>query len=114
ARRTPVPDLYQLSGLFSSVEPRPPPPPRKRGPPNATVAASQQKSSAQKQVQGKPDSFWDRVRRVLGFEPPPVQRPNPFVHLKAGRKSIIVAAVDGSMIHLVRFGEGDFAAWPMI
>ncbi|KAG8705536.1 tRNA-splicing endonuclease subunit sen54 [Ceratobasidium sp. 394] len=117
ARKTPVPDLYQLSRLFSSVEPRPPPPPRKRGPPNAKAATSPQSPLARKQVQAKPVSFGDRVRRALGFQvhpSPPVQRPNPFVHLKAGRKSVIVAAVDGSMIHLVRFGEGEFAAWPMM
>ncbi|KAG8681370.1 tRNA-splicing endonuclease subunit sen54, partial [Ceratobasidium sp. 395] len=117
ARKTPIPDIYQLSTLFSSVEPRPPPPPRKRGPPNAKVVASQQKPLIQKQAQPKTTGFWDRVRRTLGFrldQSLPVQRPNPFVHLKAGRKSVVIAAVDGSMVHLVRFGEGDFAAWPMV
>ncbi|KAG8765654.1 tRNA-splicing endonuclease subunit sen54 [Ceratobasidium sp. 428] len=117
ARKTPIPNIYQLSTLFSSVEPRPPPPPRKRGPPNAKVVASQQKPLIQKQAQPKTTGFWDRVRRTLGFrldQSLPVQRPNPFVHLKAGRKSVVIAAVDGSMVHLVRFGEGDFAAWPMV
>ncbi|KAG9125703.1 tRNA-splicing endonuclease subunit sen54 [Ceratobasidium sp. 392] len=117
ARKTPIPDIHQLSELFASVEPRPPPPPRKRGPPNAKAGVSQQKSSIQKQIQDKPASIWDRMRRAFGFQPPqapPTQTPNPFVHLKAGRKSVIVAAVDGSMTHLVRFGEGDFASWPMV
>ncbi|KAJ1305391.1 hypothetical protein OPQ81_000406 [Rhizoctonia solani] len=39
ARKTPVPDIYQLTDMFASAERRPPPPPRKRGPPNAKAAS---------------------------------------------------------------------------
>ncbi|QRW07486.1 tRNA-splicing endonuclease subunit sen54 [Ceratobasidium sp. AG-Ba] len=117
ARKTPVPDLYQLSELFLSVEQRPPPPPRKRGPPNAKAAATQQKPQVQSQALVHPTNLIDRIRLALGFkigQNLPIQKPNPFVHLKAGRKHIIIAAVDGSITHLMRFGEGSFEAWPMM
>lgn len=122
ARKTPVPDIYQLTELFVAVEPRPPPPPRKRGPPNAKAPTSQSspsKSAPPKKSDAKePTGFWDRAWQLLSFKSPqltqPTPRPNPFVHLKSGRKSVIVAAVDGTMINFVRFGEGDFTSWPMV
>ncbi|CAE6404899.1 unnamed protein product [Rhizoctonia solani] len=119
ARKTPVPDIYQLTEMFASVEPRPPPPPRKRGPPNAkaTSQSAQPKSFPPKQTNGaKPPGLWNRICLTIGLTPPApaTHKPNPFVHIKAGRKSVIVAAVDGSMINLVRFAEGDFASWPMV
>ncbi|CCO33893.1 putative tRNA-splicing endonuclease subunit sen54 AltName: Full=tRNA-intron endonuclease sen54 [Rhizoctonia solani AG-1 IB] len=118
ARKTPVPDIYQLTKMFASAEPRPPPPPRKRGPPNSKAASqpSQKKPPQPKKAnEAAPPSLWDRIRQTIGIaSPSPTQKPNPFVHLKAGRKSVIVAAVDGGMVSLVRFGEGDFASWPMV
>ncbi|CAE6469595.1 unnamed protein product [Rhizoctonia solani] len=118
ARETPVPDIYQLTEMFASAEPRPPPPPRKRGPPNAKAASqsTQNKPSQPKKAnEAVPPSLWNRVCQIVGLSSlTPTQRPNPFVHLKAGRKSVIVAAVDGGMISLVRFGEGDFTSWPMV
>ncbi|KAF8754721.1 tRNA-splicing endonuclease subunit sen54 N-term [Rhizoctonia solani] len=119
ARKTPVPDIYQLTEMFASAEPRPPPPPRKRGPPNVKAApqSSQQKTPPRpkKANEAVLSNLWDRICQTIGLTSSgPIQRPNPFVHLKAGRKSVIVAAVDGSMISLVRFGEGDFSSWPMV
>ncbi|ELU42408.1 tRNA-splicing endonuclease subunit sen54 n-term domain-containing protein [Rhizoctonia solani AG-1 IA] len=119
ARKTPVPDIYQLTEMFAFAEPRPPPPPRKRGPPNVKAApqSSQQKTPPRpkKANEAVLSNLWDRICQTIGLtSSSPIQRPNPFVHLKTGRKSIIVAAVDGSMISLVRFGEGDFSSWPMV
>ncbi|GAB1522799.1 tRNA-splicing endonuclease subunit sen54 [Rhizoctonia solani] len=119
ARKTPVPDIYQLTEMFAFAEPRPPPPPRKRGPPNVKAApqSSQQKTPPppKKANEVVLSNLWDRICQTIGLtSSSPIQRPNPFVHLKTGRKSIIVAAVDGSMISLVRFGEGDFSSWPMV
>ncbi|KAF8603085.1 hypothetical protein BDV93DRAFT_473781 [Ceratobasidium sp. AG-I] len=122
ARKTPVPDIYQLTELFGAAESRPPPPPRKRGPPNAKAATSQSnppKNDPAKQPDvAEPVGFWNRVREVVGLQQSqpthPAPKPNPFVHLKSGRKSVIVAAVDGTMISFLRFGEGDFTSWPMV
>lgn len=122
ARKTPVPDIYQLVELFGAVEPRSPPPPRKRGPPN-TKAATSQSSPPKTTLTNTPNpaestSFWDPVMQAIGLRrfqsTHPAPKPNPFVHLKYGRKSVVVAAVDGTMISFVRFGEGDFASWPMV
>ncbi|EUC54156.1 tRNA-splicing endonuclease subunit sen54 [Rhizoctonia solani AG-3 Rhs1AP] len=120
ARKTPVPDIYQLTEMFASAEPRPPPPPRKRGLPNTKTApqpTQQQRHLPPKNANdSKPPNLWNRICQRIGLasSAPTTQKPNPFVHLKAGRKSVIVAAVDGSMISLVRFGEGDFTSWPMV
>ncbi|KIJ64666.1 hypothetical protein HYDPIDRAFT_175586 [Hydnomerulius pinastri MD-312] len=40
-------------------------------------------------------------------------RPNPFLALKTGTKTIVVAAVDSGSISFFRFGEGVFEEWPM-
>ncbi|GAC98300.1 tRNA-splicing endonuclease subunit sen54 [Pseudozyma hubeiensis SY62] len=38
---------------------------------------------------------------------------NPFPPLKAGRRSVVVAVVDGSITTLLRFGEAEFAWWSL-
>lgn len=38
---------------------------------------------------------------------------NPFPPLKAGRRSVVVAVVDGSVTTLLRFGEAEFAHWSL-
>ncbi|CAE6480106.1 unnamed protein product [Rhizoctonia solani] len=116
ARTTPVPDIYQLTEMFASAEPRPPPPARKRGLPNAKAAPQSKPLPSKKAEDPNPSSLWKRICQSirLASSAPTVHKPNPFVHLKAGRKSVIVAAVDGCMISLVRFGEGDFTSWPMV
>ncbi|SPO30226.1 uncharacterized protein UTRI_05690 [Ustilago trichophora] len=40
-------------------------------------------------------------------------RGNPFPPLKAGRRTVVVAVVDGSITTLLRFGESDFAHWAL-
>ncbi|KAH7104800.1 tRNA-splicing endonuclease subunit sen54 N-term-domain-containing protein [Auriculariales sp. MPI-PUGE-AT-0066] len=44
----------------------------------------------------------------------PTRRPNPFVALRAGTKSIVIAVVDAGTITCYRFNQGDFASWPMV
>jgi len=41
-------------------------------------------------------------------------KPNPFIALKAGKKAIIVAAVDTGNISFYKFGQGEFSEWPMV
>lgn len=38
---------------------------------------------------------------------------NPFPPLKAGRRTVVVAVVDGSITTLLRFGESEFAHWAL-
>ena len=40
-------------------------------------------------------------------------RGNPFPPLKAGRRTVVVAVVDGSITTLLRFGESEFANWAL-
>jgi tRNA-splicing endonuclease subunit Sen54 len=44
----------------------------------------------------------------------PPQRPNPFAVLKAGKKMVVIAAVDAGMISFFRLGPGEFSEWPMV
>ncbi|KAH0831839.1 tRNA-splicing endonuclease subunit sen54 N-term-domain-containing protein [Lanmaoa asiatica] len=45
------------------------------------------------------------------FTPP---KPNPFLALKTGKKTIVIAAVDTGSITFFRFGQGVFEEWPII
>ncbi|KAI9568560.1 tRNA-splicing endonuclease subunit sen54 N-term-domain-containing protein [Boletus coccyginus] len=45
------------------------------------------------------------------FTPP---KPNPFLALKTGKKTIVIAAVDAGSISFFKFGQGVFEEWPMI
>ncbi len=45
-------------------------------------------------------------------EPAPV-KPNPFMALRQGKKTVVVAAVDAGIVSFFRFGEGTFEEWPM-
>lgn len=70
---------------------------------------------------------WMIFRRLFSFFPsfraasPPQTRPtltqpkpNPFLVLKTGKKTVVIAAVDGGNISFFRFGQGAFEEWPMI
>ena len=73
-------------------------------------------------------TLWTLFQRLLSFLPffrsvsPPLKtkpmstppKPNPFLALKTGRKTIVIAAVDASNISFFRFGQGVFEEWPMI
>jgi len=70
-------------------------------------------------------ALWTVFRRLLSFLPffrtvPSSQRtkrtlkPNPFLALKTGKKTIVIAAVDAGSISFFRFGQGVFEEWPMI
>ncbi|KAG9315968.1 tRNA-splicing endonuclease subunit sen54 N-term-domain-containing protein [Chiua virens] len=77
-----------------------------------------------------PSSFAGSTKvfqRLLSFSPlfrttPPPQKtkptfmapkPNPFLALKTGKKTIVIAAVDAGSISFFRFGQGCFEEWPM-
>ncbi|KAK0438692.1 uncharacterized protein EV420DRAFT_1585468 [Desarmillaria tabescens] len=90
-RTTPMPSLRELTDLFDiSPElpiplPKRPPPPRPALPPLPCAA-----------TQG-----------------PPARRPHPFVALRAGKKTVVIAAVDSGNISFFRFMQGAFMDVPM-
>lgn len=45
---------------------------------------------------------------------PPPRRVNPFMALRQGDKTVVIAAVDAGVISFFRFGEGNFDEWPMV
>ncbi|KAI5991159.1 tRNA-splicing endonuclease subunit sen54 N-term-domain-containing protein [Pisolithus albus] len=127
ARTTATPSLHELTTLFEGLPEMPLPPPRKRrtqtdakkandaavtntspGPPSPSVPPP------------PPQTFFQRLLSYLRFKSfdgsrnPATPKPNPFVHLKAGKKSVVIAAVDSGNISFFRFGEGGFHDWPMI
>ncbi|KAJ8453965.1 hypothetical protein ONZ45_g19492 [Pleurotus djamor] len=106
ARTTPMPTLHELSSLFEELPELPPPLPRQRRPevkqPSPTLPLQR---------------TW--YQRWLPWSSPskdavPPRRPNPFAALKAGKKIIIIAAVDAGNISFFRFGQGAFEEWPMM
>ncbi|KZT51583.1 hypothetical protein CALCODRAFT_487817 [Calocera cornea HHB12733] len=110
ANTTRVPTLAELARVFSQLPVQPPPAPRKR--PNAPPPAP---------APAPPPTILTRLRRLLGLAPAPTagmqqtaHRTPPFVALKAGRKTVVLAVVDGGSVSLVRFSQGVFEDWPMV
>ncbi|KAI0344383.1 hypothetical protein BDW22DRAFT_1354394 [Trametopsis cervina] len=127
ARTTPVPSLIELHALFDGLPLLPPPVPRRRTlqpsrpdapphpPPSALVPSS------------PPPSFFRRLFAWTWASSSPAstppsstskqqqqpRRPNPFAIMKAGKKMVVVAAVDAGMVSFFRFGEGAFEDFPM-
>lgn len=75
-----------------------------------------------------PSCLWTLFRHLPSFLPffrtvpsPQKTKPtstspklNPFLALKTGKKTIVIAAVDAGSISFFRFGQGVFEEWPMI
>ncbi|KIK92428.1 hypothetical protein PAXRUDRAFT_829972 [Paxillus rubicundulus Ve08.2h10] len=140
ARTTPMPSIQELTALFDILPVMPLPPPRKRGvqpavknPPNSPptddpATKAPPGISRPSSTPGWPLSALTFLRRLLFFLPffcptPPAQAdklaskptrpPNPFLALKTGKKTIVIAAVDSGSISFFRFGQGVFEEWPM-
>ncbi|KAF8551274.1 hypothetical protein OG21DRAFT_1467540 [Imleria badia] len=93
--------------------------PQERPPPRTTLSQPTPSWSS---------ALWTFFQRLLSFilslrtVPPPQTakptftppKPNPFLALKTGKKTIVIAAVDAGSISFFRFGQGIFEEWPMI
>lgn len=144
ARTTSMPSLQELTALFGILPEMPLPPPRKRGipaptqqpidpqPTNVRLAAPKTVATVAREGPphraATPSTWWSFFRRLFSFLPsiytiPPPQadkptfippRPNPFLALKTGKKTIVIAAVDAGSISFFKFGQGVFEEWPML
>lgn len=131
ARTTLMPSLNELSALFEVLPEMPIPPPRQRHrPANVNKGASKNKPEANVLAIVPPWSpipatagafdtllVWLRLRAADPRETKPqsVVRPqNPFQALKAGKRVVVIAAVDAGMISFFRLGQGAFNEWPMV
>jgi len=123
-----MPSLYELSGLFEALPEMPLPPPRKRGMQASSKKATNATAPPLLHIvtPASPPNFLQRLLSYFSFgshststgpstsQNPASHKPNPFLHLKAGKKSVVVAAVDSGSISFFRFGEGAFHDWPML
>ncbi|KAG2123798.1 tRNA-splicing endonuclease subunit sen54 N-term-domain-containing protein, partial [Suillus clintonianus] len=112
ARTAFVPSLYELTELFDVLPETPPPLPRRRGAP-PTV----QPPPAAVMSPVHPPKFRRIFSWLLPSPAPPIAsqlRPHPFAALKAGKKNIVIAAVDTGNISFFRFSQGAFEEWPTL
>ncbi|KAI6044854.1 tRNA-splicing endonuclease subunit sen54 N-term-domain-containing protein [Pisolithus marmoratus] len=127
ARTAATPSLYELTALFEGLPEMPLPPPRKRRTQTAANAVVNTSPGPAAPSTSPLQTVIQRLLCYLRFKShtspapsPDISRnpippkPNPFAHLKAGKKSVVIAAVDSGNISFFRFGEGAFHDWPMI
>ncbi|TRM61122.1 tRNA-splicing endonuclease subunit sen54 N-term-domain-containing protein [Schizophyllum amplum] len=128
ARTTLMPSLQEFADMFDLLPELPPPLPRKKNflpPPGEKPAPGQKINRAlpnapkharppQEQKTQPPSSFLERVFPwAFPARPLPGPRINPFMALRAGKRMIIIAAVDSGNISFYRFMQGSFVDWPM-
>ncbi|RXW15794.1 hypothetical protein EST38_g10062 [Candolleomyces aberdarensis] len=121
ARTTPMPTLQELSDLFGVLPELPPPLPRQKRPANNAQEQSKPDEPAKAASPAPSPTTAEQsfLRRLFPWAfPTPLQatkeqKVNPFMALKAGKKMIIIAAVDSGNISFFRFSEGAFCEWPM-
>nr|GAT42654.1 predicted protein [Mycena chlorophos] len=108
ARTTPMPSLRELTDLFDVSPELPPPMPRQRRPGKATLQST---------TPPPPPPWTKRLLDWLRNKPPkyvpPPRRPHPFMVMKAGKKTVVVAVVDAGNIGFFRFGQGAFEDMPV-
>lgn len=114
ARTTPMPSLQELASLFDVLPEIPPPLPRQRRPVPDSGASGKPPPTPTPKI----ELPWHRklfswAWPAAATAQPPPRKPHPFMALKAGKKTIVVAVVDSGSVGFFRFGEGAFAEWPM-
>ncbi|TFK52170.1 hypothetical protein OE88DRAFT_1657269 [Heliocybe sulcata] len=107
AKTVPMPSLRELDSLYDELPETPPPLPRQKLSPNVLKAAP---------PSAPPTLFQRLSRSILPSKAPPIpeRKPHPFAALKAGKKMVVIAAVDSGNISFFRFGQGAFDEWPMV
>ncbi|KAF4617922.1 hypothetical protein D9613_005767 [Agrocybe pediades] len=120
ARTTPMPTLQELTDLFDVLPEMPLPPPRQRKSPigglPATTPPPTPKKESQPVVVPSPSfihKFFPWFFSKTASPAPLARKINPFMALKTGKKTIIIAVVDASSTSFFRFGQGEFTEWPM-
>ncbi|KIY46259.1 hypothetical protein FISHEDRAFT_47614 [Fistulina hepatica ATCC 64428] len=134
ARTTPMPSLQELTSLYDGLPELPPPPPRQRSPPQPLAKASAHASGQPSKDEGeslpsKPVSpsnrtakgIWPFDARLHSWLPwlfappaPPPRKVHPFVALRAGKKTAVIAVVDSGNVGFFRFMQGAFEERPWL
>src|ERR1700747_2367721 len=115
-----MPTLAELTHMYESLPVTPPPVPRKRNPPSGKPVPTPKPSPPKApDARSTPPPFLTRLWSLLPFysAPPasglPPAKVNPFMALRQGNKSVVIAVVDVGTISFFRFGQGAFEEWPM-
>ncbi|KAJ6594127.1 tRNA-splicing endonuclease subunit sen54 N-term-domain-containing protein [Mycena capillaripes] len=112
ARTTPMPTLRELTDLFDISPEMPPPLPRQRRPVKGAASPPPRTTPV---PSPPPLSLSQRILHWFRPPPPasttPARRPHPFMAIKAGKKTVIVAVVDAGSTSFFRFGQGAFEEW---
>lgn len=134
-RRPPPLTAIKTPAMPAAVEKAPTEPSESAAPPTATTTKPipptagtivPSRKTSQEQAQPPAASVFRRLFSFLPFVSvatptslpqslaPPPRRVNPFMALRQGNKTVVIAAVDAGVISFYRFGEGNFKEWPMV
>ena len=119
ARTTLMPTLVELTHMYEGLPIIPPPLPRKRNPPSEQAVPVPKPSPPIGHDTTPRPSFVARLFSYFSlYSSPPQPGPgpvkiNPFVALRQGNKSVIIAVVDAGSVSFFKFGQGAFEEWPM-
>lgn len=112
-----MPTLAELTSMYEDLPFIPPPLPRKRNPlPEKAVPVT---SPPKVHDMTSRPSFLARLFSYFSLcssPPTPGSAPvklNPFMALRQGNKSVIIAVVDAGTVSFFKFGQGTFEEWPM-
>lgn len=106
-----MPTLAEFTTLFSVLPEVPPPLPRKRQQKPSNINAP-----PRRQFQKKKSTLVERVTSMFSAgkgNEKDGPRPHPFMALKSGTKTAVIAVVDAGTPSFFRFGQGAFDVWPM-
>jgi tRNA-splicing endonuclease subunit Sen54 len=111
-----MPSLRELQALFDHLPEVPPPLPRQK-----SQVATKPTSEAAAPVLDSTRNHPNLLQRIFSWillpstsAQPQARKPNPFAALKAGKKNIVIAAVDAGNISFFKFSQGAFSEWPMV
>ena len=115
-----MPTLAELTHVYEDLPVIPPPLPRKRNLPPGKGVSALKPSPPTETTDVRPHlSFAARLLSYFPFYPAPAApesapvRINPFMALRQGNKTVIIAVVDAGIVSFFRFGQGAFEEWPM-
>ncbi len=114
-----MPTLAELTHMYEGLPIIPPPLPRKRNPPSGKAVPVSKPSPPKGHDTTSRLSFLVKLLSYVPlFASPPTPGTrsvtiNPFMALRQGNKSVIIAVVDAGTVSFFRLGQGAFEEWPM-
>ena len=114
-----MPTLAELTHMYEGLPVIPPPVPRKRNPPSEKpVLVPKSPPFKGNDTISRPSILVRFLSYFSLYSSPPVpgQTPvkiNPFMALRQGNKSVVIAVVDAGTVGFFRLGQGAFEEWPM-